>query len=263
MTRRGLIKGRPLAPRSRRGVAALEFALVAPVMAIMFFGTLDICRAYIAWQEVNNAAEAVVQAAEKLAITPGSPTTQLNATQMQAAMSVIYVEMPGLDYGRGRGLLGRGTFAITLSEVDFAPLCATTTLTAKCPAQTPQTLWSTWLTEGGPYINLAPPLDTPFTRACGPLIPSSQFPNNKNQLLYMITPTATLTGGVNVTLVPQLVADVRFVFKPTFHVFVSQITFWASATLPAPLGGTSQEVSFDPSAGTANVVPCAAPPQPA
>jgi len=276
MTLRSRRNLRLAAPGGTSGVAAMEFALVAPVMAIMFFGTLDICRAYIAWQEVNQTAEAVVQAAEKLAIVQGATTTQLNATQMQVAMSVIYVEMPGLDYGNGDGLLGTGAFAVTLSEVDFTPLCATTTITGNCTAQTPQTLWSSWLTEGGFELNNTSPLTTPgpvtapFNRACGPLVPTSQFPNDNTQLLDMITPTAMLAGGAtNVTLVPQLVADVRFVFVPTFAVFVSKITFWASATLPAPLGGTSQEVSFNPSAGTSNpagtleVVTCEAPPQPA
>jgi hypothetical protein len=245
------------------GVAALEFALVAPVMIIMFFGTLDICRAYIAWQEVNNTAEAVVQAAEKLAVTQGATTTQLNATQMQAAMSVIYVEMPGLDYGNGDGLLGKGRFSVTLSEVDFAPLCATT---AGCAPQAPQTLWSGWLTEGGPYLNLTSSKADMLYRDCMPLIPVASFPDDDTQLTVMVTPTSALAPGrgIGVTLVPQLVADVQFRFIPTIGAFVTKpIWFRASATLPAPLGGTSQEVSFDPSAGTDNVKQCPAPPQPA
>jgi len=273
MSRRSPLAGvTPRAIAARRGVAALEFALVAPVMAIMFFGTLDICRAYIAWQEVNDAAEAVVQEAEKLAITSGSTTTQLTATQMQAAMSVIYVEMPGLDYGKGDGLLGRGAFTVTLSEVDFTPLCATTTITGNCTAQTPQTLWSSWLTEGDFELNNTSPQTTPgpvsapFNRACGALIPKPQFPNDSHQLQEMIVPIATPAGGsATVTLPPQLVADVQFVFVPTFNVFVHQITFWASATLPAPLGSTSQEVSFSGpplTANPANPLQCTTPSQP-
>jgi hypothetical protein len=248
---------------ARRGVAALEFALVAPVMAIMFFGTLDICRAYLAWQEVNDAAEAIVQAAEKLSITANSPTTQLTAAQMQAAMSSIYVEMPGLDYGFGDGLLGTGQFTAILSEVDFAPLCATT---ANCAPQTPQTLWSSWLTEGGS----SPPLmlstaQFPLYRACGPLTPVARFPNDDTQLTTMITPTKTQIangGSAGITLVPQLVADVRFTFIPTFHVFVPQVVFWASASLPAPLGPTSQEVTFSGTPVGSNPQVCPAPAQP-
>ncbi len=247
------------AAAATRGVAALEFALVAPVMAIMFFGTLDICRAYIAWQEVNDAAEAIVQAAEKLSITANSPTTQLTAAQMQAAMSTIYVEMPGLDYGNGDGLLGTGQFTAILSEVDFVPLCNTT---ANCAPQTPQTLWSSWLTEGGS----SPPLmqstaQFPLYRACS-LTAVPSFPNDDTRLLDMITPTKTnVANGANttMTLVPQLVADVRFTFIPTFHVFVPQIVFWASATLPAPLGSTSQEVTFNGTAAGGNPQICPEP----
>jgi hypothetical protein len=249
----------PLA-HATRGVAALEFALVAPVMAIMFFGTLDICRAYLAWQEVNNAAEAIVQAAEKLSITANSPTTQLTAAQMQAAMSTIYVEMPGLDYGKGDGLLGAGQFTAILSEVDFVPLCNTTT---NCPPQTPQTLWSSWLTEG---VSSPPLMQStakfPLYRACGALNAVPKFPNDDTQLLDMLTPTKTQVpngGNTTMTMVPQLVADVRFTFIPTFHVFVPQIVFWASATLPAPLGSTSQEVTFSGNAVGANPQTCPEP----
>jgi hypothetical protein len=246
-----------------RGVAALEFALVAPVMIIMFFGTLDICRAYIAWQEVNNTAEAVVQAAEKLAVTQGATTTQLNVTQMQAAMSVIYVQMPGLDYGNGDGLLGQGRFAVTLSEVDFAPLCNTT---AGCAPQAPQTLWSGWLTEGGPFLDQTSSKNNKLFRDCERLIPVASFPDDDTQLTVMVTPTLAQApggGGTGVTLVPQLVADVQFTFKPTLGAFVPQIVFRASATLPAPLGGTAQEVTFDNSAGSDNIKLCPAPPPPA
>jgi Flp pilus assembly protein TadG len=256
---------RPLS--DRRAMAAMEFALVAPVMGIIFIGALNICRAYIAWEEVNNAAEAVVQAAEKLAedeaknSTTGTP--QLSYTDMQAAMSTIYVEMPGLDYGKGDGLLGQGAFAVTLSEVDYSPRCANT---SGCAAQTPQTLWSSYLAEGGNYLDQINGTLSQVTsptgqlyRSCGTLVASATFPNNQAQLLYMVSPMATpaLFGPFTMTMAPQLVADVRFVFKPTPNPFIKSIVFWASSTLPAPIGGPSQEVAYNSSASpTSNVKYC-------
>jgi Flp pilus assembly protein TadG len=261
------IDRRPLA--DRRAIAAMEFALVAPVMGILFLGALNICRAYIAWEEVNNAAEAIVQAAEKLAENEAKNssdgTPQLNYTDMQAAMSTIYVQMPGLDFGKGDGLLGTGAFAVTLSEVDYSPRC-TTTSGSGCTAQTPQTLWSSYFTEGGSTldqtngtISLVTSPTGQLYRSCGTLIASASFPNNGAQLLYMVSPMATpaIFGPFTMVMAPQLVADVRFVFKPTPNPFIKSIVFWASSTLPAPVGGPAQEVIYNSSASpTTNVKYC-------
>ncbi len=249
----GTIRRIVSAARCRRAVAAMEFAMVAPIMVICFFGTVDICRAFIAWAEVNNSAVAIAQAAEKLSVITANSLTKLTTTKMQAAMSTIYAQMPGLDYGNGDGFLGKGSFAVTLSGVVFTPTCYNT---ANCPAQAPITIWSSYLSEGGSSLNQTNTVLNPLLRACGPLTAQPNFPNNSTQLLVMATPTLITGGSANMTMVPQVVADVRFTFIPTFNMFVHAITFWASATLPSPLGGTQNPISSDTTGATGNAVNC-------
>jgi Flp pilus assembly protein TadG len=42
--------------RGERGVALVEFALILPFLAILVFGTIDLGRAYLLWNQVKNSA---------------------------------------------------------------------------------------------------------------------------------------------------------------------------------------------------------------
>ncbi len=252
----------------RRGVAAMEFALISPVMLLILFGTLDFCRAFIAWQEVNYAAEAIVQAAEKLSVVNSTAAIPASLTdvQLQSAMSSIYAEMPGLDKGLGDGWLGPGGYGVTLSEVVFTPVCQAT---VNCKPQTPYVYWSTYLQEsnGTTALNQPPAvLNPPPLRSCGaPLSPVPSFTNDSQQLKEMVDPLANVQAGgiaLQVTLPPQLVADVSFTFVPYFNsVFATFVppgafTFHVSATLPTPVGDTSVPVVFVQTNPTIFVLSC-------
>jgi hypothetical protein len=269
--RRTLIgTGRARRCAARRGVAAMEFALIAPVMLLLVFGTLDLGRALIAWQQVNYAAEAVVQAAEKLSVVNGTMANPavLTDEQMQAAMSTIYVEMPGLNKGRGNGLLGHGGYGVTLSEVVYTPTCNTTT---GCGTQTPYTYWSSYLQEGYGRLNKPPAVTImPPERPCDKLDTETFLPANTTESLQLTTIVAPLS---NVTVAgsptplpmsPQLVADVSFTFVPYFNAIFGfflpdgGVTFRASATLPTPVGDTSTPVDFQ-QAGVFVVAGCTVP----
>jgi Flp pilus assembly protein TadG len=239
----------------RRSVAALEFAMVAPVVLTMTLAVFDLARALIAWEELQHAAEAIVEAAEKLSETTvsGQPATQLNLTAIQAAMSTIYPEMPGLAFGAGTGAFP-GKYGVTLSSIVFLEANNTwCTTTSGCTAETPNTLWSAYLTEGGAQL-LTSPVSS-LQRQCVALTAVKTFPDNSQELADMVTPSQGATG---IPLIPQLVADVQYQFQPSFPLFLGKTTFtiWASATLPAPMGGVTQEISFDPSAGTGSVLAC-------
>ena len=231
----------------RRSVSVLEFAAVAPVVLMMGLSVFDMARALIIWEEINNAAEAVVESAEKLSVTTvgGAPATTLNVVQMQAAMSTIYAEIPGLQWGSGNGNF-TGTFGVTLSSVVYLPWCANT---SGCAAQLPNTLWSAFLTEGDSTNYLITTPTSSLQRPCKQLTVVSQFPDNSTQLSVMVTPSS---GSLKIPLTPQLVADVQYNFKSSFPLFsnMTLFTLWASATLPAPLGGPEEDVSFDSSQGT-------------
>jgi Flp pilus assembly protein TadG len=260
-----------------KAVAALEFALVAPVMLMLFFATVDICRAYIVWQEVDNAAEAVAQAAEKLSVTSGQPLTMLNSTQMQNAMSTIYAQMPGLVTGQLTGKYG-----VTLSSVVYSPSCAYTNpslCNANGFSQTAYVQWSSYLQEvaGAPSSCTASsqlmcnasvaPLRGSAAAGCvtsgtptgsAALSTVRQFTNDSNQLKEMLNPTLV---ALPMVLVPQIVADVQYTYSPPLMPAVAKwlfvansITFYASATLPAPLGGTKQAITYNTTGGNASYV---------
>ncbi len=45
--------------KDERGVAAVEFALIAPVMVLLYFGLVELCQAMIAERKANHVASAV------------------------------------------------------------------------------------------------------------------------------------------------------------------------------------------------------------
>jgi Flp pilus assembly protein TadG len=251
----------------RHGVAAMEFAMVAPLMLLMIWGVYDTARALVAWEETYHAAQSVAQAAEKLSVTnqvyPGTntPETALTAQQMQDAMTSIYAEMPMMPNNSNPNGPFTGTYEVILSGVAFLPLCPAN-VTNTCPTQTPNVLWSTYLLAPNANFNVhilnpPPTLPTILFRKCSTgtttLIPVAHFPNNSAyQLQDMIDPNMESGGVTNINLIPQVVADVAYVFTPTFPLLKNfTYTFWASATFPAPLGGDDQEIKYNGTAASA------------
>jgi Flp pilus assembly pilin Flp len=232
----------------RRGAAALEFAVIAPVAVAMLMSVYDISRALIAWQQTCSAAEGVVQAAFKLSVVTDPTVTALSSTQMQSAMSTIYAAMPGLNLGNGTGSFP-GAYSVTLSSIVFVPLCAAS---SGCATQTPYTLWSTSLSEGGTKLL------TSVARSCGALTSVASLSNSSTRLTQMLNPIL-VSGGTSMTLVPQLVADVQYTYTPLFSLFVGTVTFWATAALPAPINGTVQEVTYNTTAPAGSVTTCTLP----
>ena len=88
----------PLDPLGRDGVVALEFAVIAPVLALMLVGAYDVAHSLFVWQQAVTAAEMVVNTANTLAQESESTTTNANLTPNQAteAMAAIYAVMPWL-----------------------------------------------------------------------------------------------------------------------------------------------------------------------
>jgi Flp pilus assembly protein TadG len=234
--------------RDRGGAAAIELALVAPVAVTMALGAYDIASAYIVWEQACDAAAAVAEAAAKLSVTAGSTTTQLTYTQMQAAMSMVYARIPTLSLGDGTSS-STSTFSVTLSGIVYAPTCATT---SGCAAQTPYTAWSSYLSQTGVAFATAP------LRACGKLTAVASFPGDGTQLTRMVS-WSVAAGGGQIALAPQVVADVRATYVPVFSLFLGTVTVWCSAAMPAPLGTTSQAITFNATAPTGNVQSCTVP----
>jgi Flp pilus assembly protein TadG len=231
-----------------RSVMSLEFALVAPIMLTFSMGVVDGARALLIWAEIHNAANAIAEAAEKLAVTTdpttGLVTAELTADQMQQAMSTIYAEIPGLDLGNGGGLFP-GSFAVALSSITYTPLC---TSASGCGSQTASVLWTTYLTVGGSK------LVQNWYRPCSREAQVARFPPNSVGLLEMASPV--VAGGSAMTLTPQIVTDVLYAFTPYFPYFFHPVYLYASATMPAPIGELNQQITLNTSAATGNVASC-------
>ena len=76
----------------RRGAAAIEFAIIAPVLITLTIGVFDISRALTLQQEVYNAAHTIPTSASSMAVQPDK-STSLTVTQVQQALSGIYAEI--------------------------------------------------------------------------------------------------------------------------------------------------------------------------
>src|SRR5271168_3426640 len=100
----------------RDGVVALEFAVIAPVLALMIVGAYDIAHSLFTWQQTIAAADMVVLTADTLAQESVGLNTDANLTPNQAtqAMAAIYAAMPWL-----RNSSYNANYAVTLSAVEF------------------------------------------------------------------------------------------------------------------------------------------------
>ena len=246
----------------RSAVAALEFALISPIMILLSLAVFDIGRFYIAWQQLNYAAQAIASAAEKLSVTPGQTTTTLTPAQMQQALTSIYGQMPWLSLGTGLGLLP-GAFSATLSDVVFCPTRTNSAYTSLgcgvgTGAQTGYTLWSTYLqypSSGGPMIRaLTRPCKTALVME-SPTWNSNSVQPQPSRFQQIVDPSAAGTAGV--VLTPQIVVDLQYQFSFTFNRVLpvnTKVTLWASAVLPTPYGDNTQAITYVPVQGSTLVV---------
>jgi len=237
---------------SRSGLASLEFSLIAPALLSMTLIGVDGARALLIWRQVHTAATAIAENAEKLSVYTIPNTNQLaselTADQMQQAMSTIYAVIPGLNLGNGGGLFP-GKFAVTLSEVPFYPICKVAT---GCGTQSAYVLWSSYLSVGGSQLTQG------IYRPCQMDTSVSAFPDSSAQYTVMANPNLA-NGGTAMTVSPQLVVDVQYTFTPYFSLFLKPKTFYASASVGAPVGGLDQTTTLNTTGGTGNVVSCTVP----
>jgi Flp pilus assembly protein TadG len=208
----------------RRAVAALEFGLLAPVMAIIVVGVLDIAKVAILWEQVWSAAQSIGESATTLAI-PSQPgtTNQLTLAQANEAMSLVFAEVPWVAAGiaagtyTGNGQNPPNTVTVVLSSVDYAPVQAgcTTNCQYESMVKWSKAYTGTATTTGFNYTNV--------TRPCGEAWQPSAFLANLN---YQ-------SNGIYVPD-PFLVVDVSIKFSPAVFAFLTG-SFTLSATSYVPV----------------------------
>ena len=211
----------------RRGVATLEFAVIAPVLLMMTIGALDVGRAVIVWQEVQTAAQNIAMSAAALAgpSTGEVPTdSDLSTTNATEAMTAIYGVIP-----ESKSTSYTGVYSVTLSGVVYQTVGTTTTA---------YIIWSVPL----PLVEGTTAMQQP-TRACGQMTEITGLPETPATMNTL--PTANVTAKS-----PYIIADVHYQYKPFFFWYVTgNIDFWESyiwfPLIGNSTGPTPQQITFD------------------
>ena len=106
--------------RDRRGVAAVEFALIAPAMILLYSGLVETCQAVIAARKANHVASAVGDLVSQAEVVSSSDVSDIfnigqtimspypTATLQMRVTSVTLNQQgtPKVDWSRGSGGLG-------------------------------------------------------------------------------------------------------------------------------------------------------------
>jgi Flp pilus assembly protein TadG len=259
---------------SKSGVAALEFGLLAPVMALLVVGVFDLAKISILSEQVWNASRSIAESASTLAlpVTPGGQNlmTWQNA---ELALSATYGEIPWLAAGiatgnnQANGHLSGSNYVAVLTSVNYtAPgqPCASGTDSCCPPNSTTycaQVVWSR------AYVHAGFNSTSSVVRTCGSLLtqvaPGS--PNNPQNISTQNVGSGLTSAAITVPD-PFFVADVRLIYTPFFFNFVTgPLTLSATSYVPVRTsnpGSTSQYALLqddgDPAAGSGAVCNTAA-----
>lgn len=206
--------------RLRSGVAALEFALLAPVLLSTLAGLYDLTTAFIAWKHVALAAQAIAEISTSLAATATS-TNQLNLTQANQATSAVYAYLPDTLNPTPPA------FGVTLSSIVMVPTVAT------CISSCTYTAHVAW---SGNYQGSAPhrPCDAKAGVSSMSFVPDGSSP----------TPN-TLPTDLQSAPLPILIVDVNYTFSPLFYTFITgPIQMSQSAYFSPRIGLASNWVQY-------------------
>lgn len=198
--------------RSRRGVAALEFALMAPLLTLPLMFMYDAANGWMVWHRLTVAARSVAQISTLLAVNADGSNT-LSHDQAWRASTAVYAAMP-------ETLVAGATYGVVMSEVLF-----TSPESCNGVACVANVSWSTTLLGSAPR------------RACG--TPLSAVPDS-------FPPSPAVLPQSAFQSAPVLVVDVTYSFKPTLlGSFIGGIPMAWSAYLPVRSGTSDQTISYD------------------
>lgn len=232
-----------------QSVAALELAIVLPLLLALLAGVYDLSELVIIRAEVYAAAESMVSSASSLAVQLDG-STALTYDQVQEVESLIWADVPTLR----DGLKVTAPLSITMSSVLFYPYpgigCKYDT-TASCN-YTADVAWSESYTGTASGAGAAFDYADPTTAVAGADCATVQ--NYSNQ----VAPNAALSGYANVTefrtlnlttsaataqpegylandagVAPILAVSIQYTYQPLFTLYLSlPFTFWVDAYWP-------------------------------
>ncbi len=193
------------AAADRRGAAALEFALLTPVLVMIVLSVTDVTEAVITWWRLSAAAGTIARIATTYAATPTNNNV-LTVKQATTASTAVFAVVPALAAAPATG------YGVAISSVVMTPTVPGCTSGCTYVATT---AWSAAL-QGGAQ-----------TRLCGRLnaVPDGQPASLTALPLDAFTPA------------PLLVVDVTYDFAPLFtNLFGAGLRFMETAYL-APRTG--------------------------
>ena len=205
---------------ARRGVAGLEFALLAPVLVTFLTGLFDVTTAYIAWERVDLCAQAIDQIATTEAA--GSTTANtLNLSQTSSAASAAYAYLPNILTATPPA------FGVTISSIAMTPTVSG--CTSSC-TYTAHVAWS------GNYQGTSG-----TKRPCDVTQGSSVI----TQTTDGSTPSATTLPSDVYSAAPLLVVDISYTFTPMFFNYItSGFTMRQSAYFAPRTGITNGWIQY-------------------
>ncbi len=171
--------------RARRGLAAVEFALLLPLMVTLLFGVVDLSQAIIFSRRLTVAAQETATIASTLAVQSTNQNA-LTETQAVNATTAPFALFPGWQSGPNPG-----AFAITLSVATFA------TATSNCTASANYCGTIAW--------SSANPNGQAGLRPCGPVAPAASdtaAPSLTALPPGLFGPTAIIIGDVSAPFTP-------------------------------------------------------------
>jgi len=224
--------------------AALELAIVLPLMLLLLAGVYDLSEAVIIRAEIYNAAQVMAASASALAVQADG-STALTYDQIQQVESSIWALVPSLRSGQGNG----APASITMSSVLFYP-----TFNANCVwgQKTPcsyaaDVAWSVAYTGGDSGQNFAYNLPTAGCNSYFTDPGQSQVSATANlagtdnvafyRSLALATSGATFadtgTEENEAGISPILVVNIQYTYRPVFNLFLKNLfTFWVDGYWP-------------------------------
>jgi Flp pilus assembly protein TadG len=181
--------------RARSGVAAIEFALIAPILILMATGLHDLTRAFIAWQRLSMAAQAIAEIATSVAATAAN-TNSLNASQAGQASSAVYAYLPNTATPT------HPAFGVTLTSIVMTPTVQ------GCVAACTYTAHVAW---SGVFQGTSP------RRLCDAIANESALTAVSDDL----DPSPSTLPTHVYSAAPLLVADVSYTYTPLFLQFIT------------------------------------------
>jgi Flp pilus assembly protein TadG len=206
-----------------RAVAALEFAILAPVMALLLLAVYNLARVAIIWEQVWSASRSIAESATTLA-SQADGSSQINTQEVNLALSEIFAQMPWVAAGiatgpfRGTGQNEPNTITAVLSSVNYVPKTGCTA--ASCPYE--QTIeWSISYVPAGFTGFIASAYRPCIQSTAGAPVPAT------------IVNSTTYKGDPVYVSDPFVIADVSVIFTPYFfNILTGNVTLSATSYVP-------------------------------